>query len=328
MSRLFARLAPLLFAAALPAGPAAAQEAPRPTGEPVPAGVAAHRDLAYAADGHERQKLDLYLPEGRPANAAALPVVVWIHGGAFRAGSKDACPPLRAGYVARGYAVASVGYRLTPTAPFPAQIEDCRAAVRWLRAHADEYGLDAARIGVWGGSAGGHLAALLGTAAEETAWDAGENRDRSARVRAVCDYCGSTDLAAFMATPGYEAQGLTPDSPLYLLLDGPVAERAALARRASPITHVSADDPPFLILHGTDDAVVPPNQSERLDAALLAVGAKSTLLRLPDTGHAGGGGFDRPETHAAVAAFFDRHLKPAPAPAGESRAVEPPRQVR
>ena len=115
------------------------------------------RDLPYVTNGHERQRLDLFLP---PDNGSSRPLVVWVHGGGWEQGSKDRCPAKA--LVARGYAVASIGYRLSQHAIFPAQIEDCKAAIRWLRAHAQEYGIDPKRVGVWGASAGGHLVALLG----------------------------------------------------------------------------------------------------------------------------------------------------------------------
>ena len=299
-----------LLAAACVAAPAPGQEKT----EAVPAGVVAHRDLAYVPDGHGKQKLDLYLPERTgDANAEPRPLVVWIHGGGWRGGSKNRCPPLKAGFVGKGYAVASVGYRLTGAAPFPAQIEDCRAALRWLRAHAGEYGIDPDRVGVWGASAGGHLVALLGTAGDEAAFDVGANdvgadKEVSTRVQAVCDYFGPTDFAAFAAAEGFEHVAVKPNSPVYQLFGGTVEEKAELARKASPIEYVSADDPPFLILHGTDDAVVPPDQSERLHAALQEAGVPSTLVTLPDTGH-GGGAFNEPAVRERVAAFFDRHLK-------------------
>src|SRR6185436_1082452 len=122
----------------------------------LPEGTKALRDLAYVPNGHERQKLDLFLP---PGATNPLPLIIWIHGGAWRAGSKEQCPALR--LVDRGFAVASLNYRLSQHAIFPAQIEDCKAAVRWLRAHGKEYNLDAAHFGVWGSSAGGHLVALV-----------------------------------------------------------------------------------------------------------------------------------------------------------------------
>ena len=295
------------LSAAAPAAPAQERT------EPVPPGVVARRDLAYVADGHQKQKLDLYLPErakgGDADGGEPLPVVVWVHGGGWRGGSKNRCPPLKAGFVGRGYAVASVGYRLSGAAPFPAQIEDCRAAIRWLRAHSEEYNLDPTRIGVWGASAGGHLVALLGTAGDEAAFDVGAHGDRSARVRAVCDYYGPSDFAAFAATPGYEHVAVRPDSPVYQLFGGPASKKSELAERASPIEYVSADDPPFLILHGMNDRVVPLDQSERLHAALQKAGVASTLKTLPDTGHGGGGAFNKPEVRKTVAEFFDAQLK-------------------
>ena len=303
-----------LLAALLLAPPAAAQQ----RAEPLPPGVVAHRDLAYVPGGDRKQRLDLYLPEDPPGGEATgepRPLVIWVHGGGWRGGNKSRCPPLKAGFVGRGYAVASVGYRLSGSAKFPAQIEDCRAAVRWLRAHADEYRLDPDRFGAWGASAGGHLVALLGTAGDEKSFDVGENREVSAKVQAVCDYYGPSDLAAFAAAAGYEQVARDPGSPVAGLLGGPVAEKADLARRASPIEYVSKDDPPFLIVHGTADAVVPLDQSVRLAAALEAAGVPVTLERLPDAGH-GGGAFDEPPVRAAVAAFFDRHLSAAPAESG------------
>ncbi len=131
-----------------------------PRANRVPQGVTAHRDLAYVTSGHDRQKLDLYVPD-QPDGP--LPLIIWVHGGGWAAGSKDGCPPLRGGYTRRGYAVASIGYRLSGDAIFPAQIEDCKAAIRWLRAHAKEYNLDPDHFAAWGSSAGGHLVALLGT---------------------------------------------------------------------------------------------------------------------------------------------------------------------
>ena len=166
----------------------------------VPEGVQAHRDLAYVADGHERHKLDLFVPEKADG---PLPLIIWVHGGGWQNGSKDGCPPLRGGYAGRGYAVASINYRLSQHAPFPAQIEDCKAATRWLRAHAREYNLDPNRFGVWGSSAGGHLVALLGTSGDVKAFEVGANLDQSSRVQAVCDYYGPTDFIAFVTTPDF-----------------------------------------------------------------------------------------------------------------------------
>lgn len=163
----------ILGALALTAHTTTAQQPGRPNGQalPVPDGVKAERDVPYVVNGHERHVLDIYLPE--KANGP-LPLIIWIHGGGWRNGSKNGCPPLRQGYVGRGYALASINYRLSGHATFPAQIEDCKAAIRWLRAHAKQYGFDPDRFGVWGSSAGGHLVALVGTSG---IWRPGNSND-------------------------------------------------------------------------------------------------------------------------------------------------------
>lgn len=227
------------------------------------------RDLGYVAGGHKRNKLDIYLPE--PAKVAMpLPLIVWVHGGAWLEGSKEDCPAVR--FTRKGYAVASINYRLSQHEIFPAQIEDCKAAVRWLRANSDKYGLDAERFGVWGASAGGHLVALLGTAGDVKEFDKGENLNVSSRVQAVCDYFGPTNLLAFdpydpsLDKDEFDASNWPPAK----LLGGPVQENKELAQRANPITFVTKDDPPFLIVHGDKDQLVPINQSQLLYKALKA----------------------------------------------------------
>lgn len=264
----------------------------------VPAGVTAHRDLAYVAEGHERQKLDLYLPEDAEGK---LPVIVWIHGGGWQAGSKDGCPPLREGYVGKGYAVASLNYRLSQHAVFPAQIDDCFAAIRWLKANSKKYHLDPDRFAVWGASAGGHLVALVGTRGGD---------DPKTRVRAVCDYFGPTDFEVFVSTPGYERHA-GEKSAETALFGGPVAEKTELARQANPIRYVDKDDPPFLIVHGDEDKVVPLNQSELLAKALEDKGVPVTLKVIEGGAH-GGPGFQKPEVRKQVESFFAEHLKPEP----------------
>jgi len=263
-----------------------------------------HRDLQYAvADGKPLQ-LDLYLPE-KPA--AKPPLVVWIHGGGWAAGDKAGCPARR--LVERGYAVASVNYRLSGAAIFPAQIEDCKAALRWLRAHAERYGFDPDHIGVWGSSAGGHLVALLGTAGNVRTFDVGEHRDVSSRVQAVCDYYGPTDLTQMdaHALPTARLKHDEPNSPESRLLGGPVQERREQAARANPITYVTPDAPPFLIVHGDQDPVVPWHQSQLLYDALAQAGARVRLHTIEGAGH--GQGFGGKDLEDLVDAFFDRHLK-------------------
>jgi acetyl esterase/lipase len=261
------------------------------------AGMRISRDLAYVEGGHERQKLDLYRPE---AASELLPVVVWVHGGAWRGGSKDRCPAQR--LVARGYAVASINYRLSQHATFPAQIEDGKAAVRWLRAHAQEYGLDPRRFGVWGASAGGHLVALLGTAGDvkELEGQLG-NPKQSSRVQCVVDWFGPTDFLKMGGTHN------DPASPESRLIGGSIQQNAEKAARANPIRYVTPDDPPFLIVHGEHDPTVPIGQSELLEAALKAARVDVTFLRLPGAGH-GGSPFQAPEVQRRIDEFLDRHL--------------------
>ncbi len=282
----------------------AAGDVPR---EPrVPESVRAARDLPYAGTDHPRQRLDLYLP--REPRSDKLPLIVFIHGGGWRNGDKTGGLNQVLPFVLTGeYAGASVGYRLSSDAIWPAQIHDCKAAMRWLRAHAEQYGLDSDRIGVMGTSAGGHLVALLGTSGgvEALEGDLGEFRSASSRVSCVVDFFGPANLLTMGDVPG-SIDHNAPHSPESLLLGGPVQEVRDRARQASPLTYVSADDPPFLIVHGTDDRVVPFDQSVKLDAALRAAGVSSVLIRVEGGGH---GGFRNPEINARVRAFCDRHLR-------------------
>ena len=269
-----------------------------------PDGVTAHQNLAYVDDGHERHLLDLYLPE---KSAGPLPLLIWVHGGGWMNGSKDNCLPLRQGFAQRGFAVASINYRLSSHAIFPAQIEDCKAAIRWLRAHAKEYNLDPGRFGVWGSSAGGHLVALLGTSGDVKTFDTGANLDQSSRVQAVCDWYGPTDFAVFATTPGYERHG-TDSSAEAKLLGGVVAEKKDQAAKASPLTYVTPGDPPFLIMHGDKDGTVPPNQSQLLFDALKKAGVSAHFHTIHGAGH-GGPGFAGKEIEDMVAQFFQERLQ-------------------
>lgn len=273
-------------------------------GQALPEGARALRDLAYVPNGHERQKLDLYLPAG--TNGAA-PLIIWIHGGAWLGGNKDRSPAMR--FVARGFAVASVNYRLSHQAVFPAQIEDCKAAVRWLRAHAAEYHLDPNRFGAWGASAGGHLVALLGTSGGVKEFDRGENLEVSSRVQAVVDFFGPTDLLTMGAQVGPESRMKhdAPDSPEAMLIGGAVQENREKARRASPITFAGKDAPPMLLVHGDADPLVPWKQSEDLCAALKKAGANATLYIVKGGGHGDKFG---PDVAQQVDQFFAKYLKP------------------
>jgi acetyl esterase/lipase len=259
--------------------------------------VRLHKDLAYLPDGHERQKLDLYVPEN---SGGLMPVIIWIHGGGWMGGSKSHCPPLP--WTRRGYVVASIDYRLSQDAKFPAQIEDCKAAVRWLRIHAKEYMIDPDRIAAWGGSAGGHLASLLGTAGEVSEWDKGLPCV-SSRVQAVIDWYGRADLTRVSTDPTWA------NSPSALLLGGCGKNVTELAKKASPILHVSKDDPPFLIMHGTMDTLVPFRQSQAFEGALEEAGVESHLVVLEGAGH-GGQEFLSCEKVKRIDAFLEKHLAP------------------
>jgi acetyl esterase/lipase len=281
----------LPFPSTHPEGPA------RPARSGLPPGARVLRDLEYVPSGHERQRLDLYLPAG----AGRWPVIIWVHGGAFRAGSKDQCPAVP--YVGEGFAVASVNYRLSQHAIFPAQIEDCKAAVRWLRAHAAQYNLDPDRFGAWGASAGGHLVAMLGVTSGVKEFDRGSNLEYSSRVQAVCDWFGPTDFTQMNKFKG-DMDHDAPDSPESQLIGGPVQQNKDKAARANPITYVTNDDPPFLIMHGSQDPLVPLNQSELLRNALQKVGVPVTFHAVQGAGH----GFSGPEIDKLVRDFFARHL--------------------
>lgn len=268
------------------------------------------RGLTYATVGGTELKLDLHLPLVPPSKP--VPLLVWIHGGGWREGGRGFCPlsPL----VSKGYAVASISYRFTQQARFPAQIEDCQAAIRWLRTHAEEHGFNPARIGVAGESAGGLLAALLGTESDGT--------DKiSNRIQAVVALCPGTDLTLEDADQARVPDLLKSADPkevrlgkliqsreatLTAAFGGPLAEHRELARRMSPVTHVTSDDPPFYIVHGDKDELVPLSQSELLETALKKVGVEATLEVVKGAGH--GFGRPKPDMMARIQAFFDRHL--------------------
>lgn len=276
----------------------------------------AHPNLEYVSGGHERHKLDLFLPKEA---SEPLPLIIWIHGGAWQNGSKDGCPPLRKGYIEQGYAVASINYRLSGHAIFPAQIEDCKAAIRWLRGHAEEYNLDPDRFGVWGSSAGGHLVALVGTSGGVSEFDVGDFMEQSSSVQAVCDFYGPTDLIAFVRTPGYTKHA-DIHSPESKLIGGLVLENEKQAASANPIEYINEDDPPFLIVHGDKDPVVPINQSELLFKAMKSHNLSVHFHTIHGAGH-GGAGFDTLELNEMVLKFFDSTLK------GNSNKINPPQAI-
>lgn len=267
-------------------------------------------DIPYVPNGDKRQKLDLVVP----ASAEPVPLVVWIHGGGWMAGSRKGGPQEM--LVQNGYAVASIGYRFSQQATFPTQIQDCQAAIRYLRASASQYNIDPDRIGVWGASAGGHLASLLGTAGGQGAFAAiGGNEKVSDRVQAVCNYFGPTDFStvAKQAAEQTEAPSIyrfDGRDPYTRLLGVQSLDDKAKTAAVSPMHYVSKDDPPFLIVHGTRDRLVPYAQSEQFAAALKGVGVDVILQKVPGGGH-GGEAFESEEMQKLVVRFFDKHLKSA-----------------
>jgi acetyl esterase/lipase len=265
-----------------------------PKGPKLPEGVTADRDVAYGT--HERQKLDVYVSKGD----GPFPLILWVHGGGWEGGSKDSAGPV-VNMLGRGYVVASTNYRLSRNAAFPAQIHDVKGAVRYLRANAKKYKIDPDRFGVAGGSAGGHLVALLGTSGDvkELEGDVGP-KDVSSRVQCVIDFFGPTDLLKLSPANAKE-------NPVTRLLGGPTTDKRELAVSANPITYVSKDDPPFLIVHGDKDAVVPLSQSELLYEALKKAGVDATLKVVPEAGH--GNGIFTPELAKEYVEFYEKHLK-------------------
>lgn len=267
-------------------------------------GVKVLRDLEYARVGDKRLLLDLYLP-GKVDGL--LPVIVGIHGGGWAAGSK--ANGQGSWLAAYGYAVAVINYRLSGEAIFPAQIEDCKAAVRWLRANARKYNLDPDRIGAIGHSAGGHLVSLLATTGDVREFDKGDNLEFSSRIQAAVPLAGPTDFLQMdaHAPKGAQLKHDAPFSPESRLIGGPIHQNKDKVARANPITYVTSDDPPFLIIHGTDDPVVPAHQAELLYEALKKAGVEAKLHLVEGAGHSLGGR----EVNDMIVAFFDEHLKTA-----------------
>lgn len=280
VSLFFDRERPFLPAAEAPAVPAQA-----------------HFDLVYKTVNGMDLALDLYLPAVSNRRA---PVVVWIHGGGWKSGSKDRCPVTF--LTDRGFAVASINYRLSTVAPFPAQIEDCKAAIRWLRANAHTFGLDRERFAVAGASAGGHLAALVGASGDVKAFDKGENLNESSRVQAVVSIFGPTDFTRRPEKPFAQMQ--EAEKLVAQLLGGPPEAKKELAALASPITHITKDDPPFLFIHGDKDTLVPLDQSIAMEKALRQAGISSELYVMQGVGH----GLNDPQALARLSHFLEQSL--------------------
>ena len=282
--------------------PDAKDAQPKPQPKDAPPGAKVIRDVEYAKVGDVRLSLDLYLPTD---GNGPFPIIVAIHGGGWAAGRKEEAQGIR--QVSRGYAVAAISYRLSGVATFPAQIEDCKAAVRWLRANAKKYNLDAERIGATGHSAGGHLASLLGTAGSARDFDKGDHLHLSSRVKAVCALSGPTDFLQMDAHALKDAKLKHdfPGSPESRLIGGPIQKNKEKVATANPITYVSKESPPFLLIHGDQDPLVPVHQAQLLNDALKEKGVPVQLHIVKGAGHGVGGR----EVNELIDRFFDANLK-------------------
>lgn len=268
--------------------------------------VPTHEDVVYATVGGKPLALDLYMPAGvdRP------PLVVWVHGGAWRGGDKTTRVPT--GFVEEGIATASLDFRQSTEARFPAMVHDIKAAIRFLRAKATEYGYRADRVAISGTSSGAHLAALVGVTNGHAALEGtvGDYRNQSSDVHAIVSYYGASNLTTILAqsTP----YGVGVREPALELLLGALPDQAReLAQLASPVMHVDRSDPPLLLLHGDQDPQMPINQSHELDGAYEALGLDVHLDVVHGAAHGDRGGpprFFSAERNARALAFLRRTI--------------------
>ncbi len=258
-------------------------------------------DIEYAKVGDVSLKLDLHRPQGeRP------PVIVYVHGGAWRGGSKEDVPI--GSLMERGYAIASVNYRLSTQAVFPAQVHDIKAAIRFLRANAGVYHINADKIVIIGSSAGGHLAALVGVTNGVKALEGtvGEHLEQSSDVQGIVSFFGASNLQTILSQS--TAHGLSVRIPaLKLLLGDTPDKKPELARLASPVEHLDKNDPPLLMIHGDADPQMPPQQSDELAKGYRGLGLPMTLIVMPGSRH-GGAEFYDDERTVIVSKFLDKVL--------------------
>jgi acetyl esterase/lipase len=260
------------------------------------------KDIEYAVGNNGPLKLDLY----KPATGRAGPLLVWVHGGAWENGNKDAMPI--GALVDRGFAIASLDFSPASKAPFPGQVHEIKAAIRYLRGEAQRHGYDARRIAILGASSGGHLAAVVGTSNgnKELEGALGEHDDESSAVQAIVSYFGASNLTTILkqSTPF----GLNVREPaLKRLLGAAPSENEAIAKLASPVFQLDSADPPLLLLHGDQDPQMPINQSHELDGAYETHGLTADLVVVHGAAH-GGDAFFAPANIDRVATFLTAHL--------------------
>ena len=255
-------------------------------------------DVEYGSGGDEKLLLDLAQPKGL---TEPVPAILFIHGGGWAGGNRKAYSKEIEAVAARGYVAATISYRLAPKHPFPAQVEDCKCAVRYLRAHADELKIDPERIGAIGHSAGAHLSMMLGTMDKDDGLEgSGGSPDQSSKVQAVVAYFGPTDL-----TDEYPPSS----SPIVQkFIGGTISEKKEQYQKASPITYVDTGDAPTLIFHGTKDHLVPHDQAVQMADALSAAGVSGRIELMLGMGH-GWGGPEGERTRRSSMEFFEQILK-------------------
>jgi acetyl esterase/lipase len=278
-------------------------------GGTTPDGITIERDVVYNQD--PRRPLTLHLLRPTVSSVKSRPAIAYFFGGAFRHGNKDSGIEVLVPFVRRGYVGACVEYRLSDETIFPAPVQDCKCAIRFLRANSAAVGIDPDRIGACGHSSGGYMATMLGVTDGVTEFEGGGGwADYSSAVHAVCDWFGPTDFLRMNAA-GSTQDHAAADSPESRFIGGPIQENQERVAQANPITYVTPGRkiPPFLIVHGDQDPLVPYNQSELLAAVLASVGADHQLYRVVGGGH-GGSAFESDEVRALVDRFFVRRLGP------------------
>jgi acetyl esterase/lipase len=270
-----------------------------------PIGTTAYENIPYANDTLKKHLLDIYIP---PVKKLTYPLIVWIHGGAWMSNDKYAdmgymTNTIKA-FIDSGYAVASIDYRYSTTAPFPAQIQDCTQALEFLYQNGPQYNIDIDHIALIGFSAGGHLASLLALSNNNYVKAFYHHRKKTNfKINLVLDFYGPSD---FLTLKGNDNKD--PKNPINLLLGATVADRPDLAKIASPITYVDKHDPPFLIVQGEKDQSVNPDQSISLSKKLTAVGVKNELIIVPGAPHFGVM-FDAEFIRKRIFVFLDEYMK-------------------
>jgi acetyl esterase/lipase len=251
-----------------------------------PKGTVMYSNIAYANDTLKKHRLDIYLPP----NATKLPLVVWIHGGAWMMNDKYADMNYMRNtvkaFIDSGYALASIDYRFSTDAVFPAQIQDCNQAVEYLYQHADEYKIDNKRIAVIGFSAGGHLASLMALSNNNEVkefYPAGQKTHFT--IKCALDFYGPSDLIMLATNPDTAINNMR--NPVSILLGAMPVDRPDLAKKASPVTYIDKNDPPFLIVQGEKDESVPNTESKILSSWLTLAGVKNKLIIVPGAPHYG-----------------------------------------